>query len=147
MREYLRKAAGEDLDLLFAWANDGEVRKHSFSTAPISYEEHTRWFSRLLEDSAARQYIYMVDQVPVGQIRVTVKGDQAEIGYSICAEYRGRGHGKKMLALLPGRLKEDAPGVRTLTARVKEGNLASEQAFLRSGYRKAYTAFALKLGE
>lgn len=147
MDEYLREAVEADLDLLFDWANDPEVRRNSFSMAKIAYEEHRKWFLELLQDGSRKQYIYMADQIPIGQIRVIIQADKAEIGYSICKERRGRGYGKRMLALLQKQLLEDAPGVRTLAARVKEENPASEHAFLDSGYQKKYTLFELELKE
>lgn len=147
MSDYLRKAVKEDMDLLFAWANDPKVRKNSFFTAQISYEEHQKWFLELIRDASRKQYIYMVDKVPAGQIRVELDKERAEIGYSVCAEYRGCGYGKRMLALLPGQLKKDAPGVQILTAKVKEGNLASEGVFTKNGYRRIYTVFEFDLKE
>ena len=48
MGQYLRKATIEDRDLLFQWANDPLVRKNSFSTAEIAYEEHVDWYNRVL---------------------------------------------------------------------------------------------------
>lgn len=140
MCEYLREAAEEDMDLLFTWANDPEVRKNSFSTGNISYEEHKRWFAQLMQDGSRKQYIYMADGEPAGQIRLDLQGDTAEVSYSICAGKRGKGHGKKMIGLLRELLREESC-VRTLTAKVKAGNPASERAFLADGYRKAYTLF------
>lgn len=146
MDEYLRKATEADMELLFEWANDPEVRENSFSTAQISYEEHRRWFLELLQDESRTQYIYMAGQQPIGQIRITRQGDAAEIGYSICSEWRGRGYGSKMLGLLRQLLKKE-PGLTRLTAKVKEGNQASEQAFQKSGYQKKYTFFECSLKE
>ena len=40
---YLRLAEMEDMDLLFTWANEEMVRKNSFSTRKITYEEHVIW--------------------------------------------------------------------------------------------------------
>ena len=59
MQQYLRKATIEDMDLLFQWANDSVVRKNSFSTAEISYEEHMKWYHNLLKREDCMQYIYM----------------------------------------------------------------------------------------
>lgn len=145
MSEYLRKAAKEDMDLLFQWTNESEVRKNSFSTAPISYEEHKHWFAGMMEDMNRIQYIYMADDVPVGQIRIDVSGNTAEISYSICDGWRGKGHGKKMLALLREQVLTDRPEIHTLTAKVKDGNQGSEQAFLKSGYRRKYVTFEQEL--
>ena len=85
MQQYLRNATIEDRDLLFEWANDAVVRKNSFSTEKISYEEHVNWYNKILDRDDCVQYIYMDGDCPVGQVRITLKDDEAEIGYSICS--------------------------------------------------------------
>ena len=40
---YLRTADENDMDLLFQWANDPDVRKNSFHSEPISYETHKKY--------------------------------------------------------------------------------------------------------
>lgn len=147
MRTYLRNATEADMDLLFVWANDLVVRKNSFSTEAITYEEHKEWYRRLLTREDCAQYIYMCGGEAVGQARVTLSGETAEIGYSICAEKRGMGHGKELLRLLQAQVKKDFPDIKTLTARVKTGNLASQSAFLGVGYTKVYEAFELAVQE
>lgn len=144
MCEYLRAAVREDMELLFQWANEEVVRKNSFSQQQISYEEHRQWFYHMLRDDTVRQYIYMKDQVPAGQIRAVVHGDKAEISYSISKEWRGQGHGAKMLELLRVQLLQDEPKVCILTGKVKEGNVPSEKAFLKAGYYPCYTLFELR---
>ena len=104
---YLRVVVPEDMDLLFAWANEPEVRANSFSTSLISYEEHEAWFEKILSVRDIRQYIYMCGDEAVGQVRVAVSGDLAEISYSVCAERRHMGHGKKMLRILKQQVKRD----------------------------------------
>ena len=47
---YLRVADWGDVDLLFSWANDKEVRKNSFSSEPICYEEHLAWFRKKYQE-------------------------------------------------------------------------------------------------
>lgn len=144
MGEYLREAVREDMEMLFQWANEPEVRKNSFSTQQISYEEHRQWFLKLLKDTSRKQYIYMADQVPVGQIRAAIYEKKAEISYSISREWRGQGYGKKMLALFQKQLLKDEPGVSILTAKVKKGNVSSEKAFIKAGYQARYTVFELR---
>ena len=51
---FLREAKWEDMEQLFLWANDKEVRKNSFSMEPISYEEHQEWYEKKLEKKAHR---------------------------------------------------------------------------------------------
>lgn len=145
MNAYLRDAVKEDMDRLFQWANDPLVRKNSFSSATIRYEEHQRWFTRLLNRKDCRQYIYMYEGEAIGQGRVTVDGETAEIGYSICADQRGGGHGSRLLQLLLERVGQDFPQVRALEGKVKPENLASQTAFQNAGFQEAYLAYTIQI--
>ena len=49
MECYLREAIIEDIDILCKWANDPLVRQNSFSTEKIRYEDHVKWFNRVLK--------------------------------------------------------------------------------------------------
>lgn len=145
MKEKLLLATQENMDLLYKWANDEEVRKNSFSTEKIPYENHVKWFQRLLEREDCRQYIYYVDDVAVGQVRITLEGDKAEIGYSICAAARGNGYAKKMLQLLRTQLKKDCPEITTLVAKVKPENPASQKVFVGLGYEETYRQYEIEI--
>lgn len=138
---YLRETTEDDADLLFEWTNDASVRENSFSTDEISYDEHIRWFHHMLADDTIRQYIYMHEGEPAGQIRITIDGQTAEIGYSICKEKRGMGLGKEMVALLAVKIEEDYPQVKKLKAKVKPDNMASRSIFLNSGYDWKYCLY------
>lgn len=143
MEYYLKTACWKDLDLLFAWANDPAVRKNSFSSKEIVYEEHKVWYQMLLSDPDCRQYLYMQDDLPVGQARIVSAGDKAEVSYSICAEKRGMGHGKRLLCLLQKQMTKDFPQVKYLVAKVKADNTASGNAFLSAGYQKDYEVYRM----
>ena len=144
-KAYLREASPSDAELLFEWANDVEVRKKSFSTGEITYEEHMRWFRNILENDRYRQYIYVYSEVEIGQIRIETDGSNAEIGYSICAGRRGKGHGKCMIQLLKEKLKTDFPEVKNLIAKVKSGNMASQRVFEESGFEELFRQYVLKV--
>lgn len=137
---YLRKGTIDDLDLLFSWANDPLVRKNSFQTEMIPYENHIRWYQHLLERNDAKQYILMEDDTPVGQIRITLTEGKAEIGYSIAKEHRGKGFGGKIIAVLPSAVQQDFPEVKILLAKVKPVNEASKKVFLENGFQKILEA-------
>ena len=145
MIEYLRCATGEDIDLLFEWVNDEEVRKVSFSTDMILYSEHKKWFFNLLKSENCKQYIYCVDDEPVGQVRITIDGNKAGISYSICAAKRGNGYCKRMLRLVMLRIKEDFPQIRTLVAQVKPENRVSSKIFLELGYEEIYRQYEINI--
>ncbi|MBI4644486.1 MAG: UDP-2,4-diacetamido-2,4,6-trideoxy-beta-L-altropyranose hydrolase, partial [Deltaproteobacteria bacterium] len=46
----LRAAVKDDCRMLWEWANDPEVRKNSFSSDPIPWEQHVSWFESKLRD-------------------------------------------------------------------------------------------------
>ena len=85
---YLRKVEYSDMDLLYKWANDTATRKNSFNSDAISYKDHVRWFNSMMGDDSVLQFIMMNGDTPVGQIRLNINGDEAEIGYSIAEEQR-----------------------------------------------------------
>ncbi len=151
MNLVLRKADENDVDILFEWANDEVVRKNSFSTKPILYDEHVQWYKKLLEDPNRVQYILeKVDQdsiILVGQIRIDINMDEqcAEIGYSIATEYRGMGYGKAMLHMLNEEAKREYPFIQKLVAKVKPTNVASYKVFIDSGYELKYNELELNL--
>lgn len=142
---YLRDAKNSDVDMLFDWANEASVRKNSFSTKPISYEEHVEWFQQLSKSSDCKQYIYMYEDEAIGQARISIYGDMAEIGYSICAEKRCKGHGSILLKLIRRQIRSDFPEIKKLIGKVKPDNIASQKAFLDAGYIEKYYMFELSI--
>lgn len=131
---FLREASAEDCDLLYEWANDPKVRENSFHTEQISYKEHVSWFARMMEADEVRQFILMDQDQPVGQIRIRLQGEEAEIGYSVPASHRGKGYGRKLLELLFQKVQTDFSQVHFLAAKVKAGNYASKKLFESEGY-------------
>ena len=140
----MRTVKEDDIDLLFAWANDPEVRKNAFHTEPIPYETHQKWFANLMNDEKQVQYIFMVDEKPAGQIRLSISEEEAVIDYSIAADMRGRGYGKRMLELIREEAGRSYPFIHTLIGRVKKGNPASGKCFAACGYEESFTQFELK---
>ena len=76
----------------------------------------------------------MCGQEPTGQIRLSISGETAEIGYSVCALKRGKGHGTKILKLICVEVEKNIPEVKRLIGKVKDENIASQKAFLDAGY-------------
>lgn len=134
---YLKKVTRNDMDLLYEWANDAAVRQNAFHTEPIPYENHVKWFAKMLQDASVHQYILYREEMPVGQIRLNVEGNEALIDYSISAKYRGKGYGSALLRMIKQQIVTDKiPGVMKLTGQVKYENTASAQAFETCGFSK-----------
>lgn len=124
----------EDCALIYNWANEPTVRKKSFNSKKITYEEHKKWFDKKLNDENCRMYILEIDGIKIGQIRVDIENEVAMLSYSIGKEYRGKGNGVIMLTLLEEKLiKEKVSIIRGL---VKYENIASKKCFEKCGYTK-----------
>lgn len=135
---YLRKTKPSDIDILFEWANDEEVRKNAFSTAAICYEEHIAWFNEMMEHPNKVQYILMSDDNPIGQVRLSINKNSAEIGYSISKHNRGCGYGRSIIQLVKQQVLVEYPEVTKLIGRVKPSNAASLQCFIKNGFQEEY---------
>ncbi len=141
----MRKAERKDMELLFEWANEAAVRKNSFSTKQISWEEHKVWYDRILSSKDDVQYIYMCDGKEIGQVRLTLEGETAEIGYSISADNRSMGHGKRMLNLVYNKIREEFPQIKRIIAKVKSENTASQKVFEAIGYIEKYREYEIEV--
>lgn len=132
---YLRLVDDKDMKLLFDWRNDAVVRKNSFSTEPIDWEEHVSWFNATLKNPSVLFFIMMSGKQAVGQIRINLEVDNtAIINYSIAEKYRRSGYGKKILNLAETELYDRFKNKYILKALVKTNNIASQLAFERLGY-------------
>ena len=136
----LRRAGAEDSQVLLEWANETGVRAASFSSGPISQEEHRIWFTRKLRDPACAFFIASDDrQTPVGQVRFDQEGCDAVISVSIDRKVRGRGTGTAVISLACRQLFKET-GARLVHAYVKPDNAASTGAFADAGFAEVEPA-------
>ncbi len=139
----LRPVCQADIDLLYEWANDPLVRAQSFSVDPISRATHQAWFTSMLAAADVQLWIYCVNDVPAGQVRGKYNSEnELLISYSICAEFRGKGHGKRMIDMVTGAARERFPQVTRLIALVKPENLRSKHVFESNGYCEDYICYS-----
>jgi L-amino acid N-acyltransferase YncA len=130
----VRKAVLGDAALYFEWANDAEVRANSFQTEPIEWNNHMQWFQATIESTTNALYLYSVNGIPAGQMRLKLDGSKAVINYSVAADFRGQGLGKWMLKHIALFVRVNHTGVRILDGWVKKNNSASLKAFQSAGY-------------
>ncbi|MFM7727192.1 MAG: UDP-2,4-diacetamido-2,4,6-trideoxy-beta-L-altropyranose hydrolase [Flavobacteriales bacterium] len=129
-----RKATLEDVQLLFAWANDAAVRANSFQSEPIVWENHVQWYSKALETAAIAIWIYSINNLPAAQIRLKVEDNTATINYSVASNFRGQGLGTWLLQHICLLVKIENPRIQHLQGWVKKENIGSVKAFERSGF-------------
>ncbi len=132
---WLRRACQGDLDLLFEWVNDDAVRANAFHMEKIPYENHVKWFEKMMADASVYQYVLCDDGTPVGQIRLNVEGSGALIDYSVAPRQRKKGYGSEMLRMIQAQSAADMSShVTKLIGQVKYENHASAKAFEKCGF-------------
>jgi RimJ/RimL family protein N-acetyltransferase len=131
----VRHARLSDEALLLTWANDPETRRNSFSSDPISADDHRRWFHTRLRDlDGCRFYIVETEEgIPVGQVRFEKNDQKWVIDYSLAPHFRGRGLGRPLLKAALLKLRSENSGVLVL-GRVKKSNLPSCKIFESLGF-------------
>lgn len=129
----LRTARPADRGLLFAWANDPSVRKHSFSPEPITWTDHCAWFAGRMSDPRSHMFVMEAAGLPVGQARFDLDDTGAVLDYSIDPAFRGRGWGAALLSIACGRRRSDT--ALPIRAEAHLDNTASIGALKRAGFR------------
>ena len=130
----LRQVQEDDCWVLWEWANDAEVRSVSFSSAPILWPDHVRWFKAKLTDPHCLFFLAInSSDEHVGQVRYDLHGDHAVISVSLDRRQRSKGYGTTLLRL-SAQAFFSSSSLTTIHAYVKSGNQASLRTFERAGY-------------
>jgi RimJ/RimL family protein N-acetyltransferase len=124
-----RPATPADARLFFDWRNDKLVAAQSFSSDPIEFDQHKNWFESKLADPDSHLYVFQSDDRDAGQVRFDQDNDSALISYSLDAGFRGKGLATPLLQCAIDTFCRENPVVRTLIAKVKKDNTASNRVF------------------
>lgn len=125
----------EDVDLVFAWANDPATRAASFRSERIPYDEHVRWYRDQLQAPDRNLFIVREAGEAVAVVRlddhVALEG-VGVIGINVAPERRGLGLGTRCI----GAASAVAAGLgyARIYALIGPSNVASLKAFERAGY-------------
>ena len=131
----LRRAFIDDADFIWRLSNDQTVRSLSFSTDPITWENHVKWLKGKLSDPSCLFFIAEIDNVPIGQVRFDIKNGEAIISVSLESSYRGKGIGTSLIALSTSRIFE-LTDLDRIQAYVKPDNKASISSFLKANFKE-----------
>ena len=128
----LRRCTYSDMDIIYKWINDDEVRNNSFNSDYIEYETHVKWFNEKINSNNIYMYIILNNNKEIGTIRLEKHNSKAIISYLISNEYRGKGYGNKVIDLI----KKEAiiNNIDILEDIVKKDNIASRRIFINNGF-------------
>ena len=140
---FIRNVRNEitDCKLIYSISNDPVVRKNSFNQKSIEYENHCKWFSKILADKNTLFFIVFFDETEnefVGQIRFSRKSEESldcVISLSITEAFRGKHIASKFIELGIEKLKKNWLGIKSIIAEVKDENIASNKLFLKEGFQ------------
>jgi UDP-2,4-diacetamido-2,4,6-trideoxy-beta-L-altropyranose hydrolase len=133
----LRPVQSKDCRLLWEWANDPVARAQSFSTEKILWGKHVVWFESKRTDVSIHFYIAVdKNDVPAGQIRYQIDGQEALVSVSLAPEQRGRGYGAEIIRLGTRKLWATTK-TNIIHAYIKQDNTASVRAFAKAGFISA----------
>jgi len=122
----LRRACEADCRLVWEWANEPKARMASFSSDPIPWDDHKRWYEARLNDPDCFFYIASSREGELlGQIRFDLSVSEGVVSVSVAPAARGKGHGAALIAIIH--------------AYIKPGNLASCRAFESADFTQADT--------
>jgi RimJ/RimL family protein N-acetyltransferase len=129
----LRKAAKEDVNLIFDWSNDDLVRKQSYSSDKIELKNHIKWYNSKYQDPKSLFLILELRNKPFGLVRFDIQKENAIVGVLIGSNYRGKGLSINSLILACSEYfkSNDQP----ILAYIKETNKASISAFGKAGFQ------------
>ncbi len=81
--DLLKPLTETDLQILLEWRNHDDVRRHMYSSRPIAFADHCRWFENLKRDPLRQAFIYECEGKPSGfvQFERDDAGTVAEWGF------------------------------------------------------------------
>lgn len=129
-----RKVEWKDRELLYMWANEEEVRRQSFHTEDILWEDHVRWFEEKIYSGKCDLLIWVEGGIDTGMLRLDYEDGKARVSYSVQKDQRRKGAASRLIAAVPQYIKSAKPEIHNVVAEVKSGNLASQRIFEKCGY-------------
>lgn len=136
LRFTLDPATENDCKPLWKLSNQPEVRRASFDTTKIPFEEHRRWFQQRLNDERTWFYVARSHNNPgtlLGQVRFERDDTETVISVSLDQNFRGKGLGSSLIWDGCYRLFSET-SVRNIQAYIKETNQSSMTAFEYAGF-------------
>jgi UDP-2,4-diacetamido-2,4,6-trideoxy-beta-L-altropyranose hydrolase len=129
----VRFATIREVDIYYEWANDPLVRKNSYQSLEISYQQHVVWFNKKLLDKNCYLYYFEMEHISAGQVRIEIGKEETVIGISIDGRFRGHSLSSEMLNVATKDFLDKNPKEK-IYAYIKKENENSYRSFLKAGF-------------
>lgn len=137
----LRTIETHDINKLFEWRNNPDIRSKSFNTAPILWAEHEKWFKAKINDPYTAIYMAYCGQNDIGSIRFENKGDAVKISVMLNPSFIGKGFGAEIIRSAVEKYVSERKVNKAIIAEIKKDNIASVKAFQKAGFKENYLTF------
>jgi RimJ/RimL family protein N-acetyltransferase len=130
---WIRSATTTDCRAMFDFQCEPGARAHFRNPEPPTWEEHARWYAKMMGSEDRWIGVVCVDSTPAGMIRLDWREEDCwfEVSILISGASRGRGVGRAVLRSVRERLTKS-----TLLAEVSEANAPSQRAFAAAGFAR-----------
>lgn len=137
----LRGVTSQDMGDLYEWRNSPEIRKNSFNSKPLSFDEHIKWFEKKSNDLDTVFYVAYFEKDKIGVIRFDMLNDAIKVNIMLNPDFTGKGLGTQLIRLGTQTLiGQRCPG-RPIIAEIKEDNIASKRAFEKAGFKAGQSGY------
>jgi len=134
----IKKAELSDMEDIFNLSNDEDVRKNSFNSEKIIYDDHVNWFTDRIYDE--NTYFYVIRNKKSDELISQVRFERETtldftVSISISRKFRGKNYATKLLKILSSDIIKKNQNSK-INASIKSENTASINAFESAGYNK-----------
>lgn len=133
----LREVRMDDMELLFAWLNDYELRINGAPYRPVSWPEHVNWVTQRLTKGAETFFIIALNDQAIGTVNLSESGPVhrgADFSIRIGDEkYRGKGYGTEALQQLINHCWKDL-NLHRLSLTVFSDNYQAIRSYEKAGF-------------
>jgi len=128
-----REATFKDAELVFTWANDRLVRLQSFYSTKIDLEHHLVWFKKKIDSTSDLFLIAEINKINTALIRFEGVNHKTVVGILLDKNFRKKGLSS---IILQGAMEiYFSRYSKTVTAYIKETNIASKKSFEKVGFK------------
>lgn len=141
----VRMANADDSAKLFEWRNHPSIRSVSRNTEPITWEEHQKWFSSVMDSKDRVLLIGQNDKASVGVVRFDKQDEDAEVSIYLVPDANNSGQGRNLLLSAEQWIKEKRPDIKCIRASILGSNKNSQRLFLGTDYQVDVTHYMKQL--
>ncbi len=135
----IKKATFKHSRDIWEWRNDKLTRKMSKNSNHIPWENHKKWFSKVIVDPDIFFYIGEIENKIIGSVRFVRHEkslDDYFININISPDNRGRGLSNYLLKSCINKFSTEVNKIGFLKAEVKNINYRSKKLFINFGFEK-----------